>query len=66
MDWVQFFIFLIAVFGLFLWNRAESRSDSRHMDNKLEGQRNLMMAIYQESKDFHAQLLKLDERTKRI
>ena len=51
MDWTQFIIFFIGVFGLFLWNRAEGRSDARHMDNKLEGQRALLQAIWQESKD---------------
>jgi len=28
--------FFIGVFGLFIWNRSESRSDIRHMDNKLD------------------------------
>lgn len=54
MEWVQFIIFFIGVFGLFIWNRAESRADSRHMDAKLEGQRALLHAIWQESKDAQA------------
>ena len=51
MEWVQFVIFFIGVFGLFIWNRAEARSDARHMDAKLEGQRALLQAIWQESKE---------------
>ena len=46
MEWTQFVIFFIGVFGLFLWNRAESRADTRHMDTKLEPNRNLIIAIH--------------------
>lgn len=53
MHWIQFIIFFIGVFGLFIWNRAEGRADNRHMDSKLEGQRALLQAIWQESKDNH-------------
>jgi hypothetical protein len=62
MEWVQFIIFFIGVFGLFLWNRAEGRADNRHMDAKLEGQRNLMNAIHDEMKDFHKQLLEIQRK----
>jgi hypothetical protein len=72
MEWTQFIIFFVGVFGLFIWNRAEARADARHMDSKLEGQRDLMMAIRSESnasikaiqeemKDFHARLVKIEE-----
>jgi cell division protein FtsB len=71
MEWVQFIIFFIGVFGLFIWNRAEGRADARHMDAKLEGQRNLMNAIHQEiktiqleMKDFHNRLCLIEERRK--
>jgi hypothetical protein len=64
MEWMQFSIFFIGVFGLFVWNRAESRTDIRHMDIKLEGQRNLMNAIHDEMKDFHARLVKIEESKK--
>jgi hypothetical protein len=50
MEWVQFIIFFLGVFGLFIWNRAEGRADMRHMDTKLEGQRAMMQAIWTESK----------------
>jgi hypothetical protein len=50
---------------LFLWNRAESRADIRHMDAKLEATRELVRAIYDESKDFHARLCVIEERNKK-
>ena len=77
MEWVQFVIFFIGVFGLFIWNRAEARADNRHMDNKLEAQRNLILAVHsetatlikdlnekwmQETKDFHGRLVAIEER----
>lgn len=65
MEWVQFVIFFVGIFGLFLWNRTESRADIRHMDAKLEGQRNLMMAIHDEMKDFHSKLISLEERNRK-
>lgn len=64
MEWVQFCIFFIGVFGLFIWNRTESRADIRHMDIKLEGQRNLMNAIHDEMKDFHRQLIDIQNNKK--
>ena len=60
MEWTQFAIFFIGVFGLFIWNRAEARTDARHMDAKLEGQRNLMDSIHQEMKDFHCRLYSIE------
>ena len=60
MEWTQFIIFFLGVFGLFLWNRTESRTDIRHMDAKLEANRNLMMAIHDEMKDFHLRLLQIE------
>lgn len=76
MEWTQFIIFFIGVFGLFIWNRTESRADIRHMDAKLEGQRNLMNSIHKESndilkaiqeemKDFHGRLCEIEERRKK-
>ena len=37
---------VLAVFGLFAWNRAESRSDYRHHDA-------ILQSIQSEMKDFH-------------
>jgi hypothetical protein len=75
MEWVQFIIFFIGVFGLFIWNRAEARSDARHMDAKLESQRNftdaklesqrnLINAIHEEMRDFHTRLCIIEERNR--
>lgn len=53
------------VIPLFLWNRSESRADMRHMDAKLESTRELVRAIYDESKDFHNRLIAIEERAKK-
>lgn len=52
------------IIPLFLWNRAESRSDIRHMDNKLESTRELVRAIHDEMKDFHNRLCRIEESRK--
>lgn len=75
MDWIQFIIFSGGVFGCFFWNRSESRADIRHMDAKLESNRELtrvihedmkafQIALMQESKDFHGRLCGIEERNK--
>lgn len=48
------------VIPLFLWVRAESRADARHTDQKLESTRELVRAIYEESRSFHERLLKIE------
>jgi hypothetical protein len=65
MDWGQFAIFMVSTLGLFFWNRSESRADIRHMDAKLEATRELVRAIYDETKDFHARLCTIEERNKK-
>ena len=62
MLWEQFALFCAAMLGLFFWNRSESRADIRHMDLKLESTRELVRAIHDEMKDFHARLCTLEER----
>jgi hypothetical protein len=73
MEWVQFIIFFLGVFGLFLWNRTESRTDMRRMDDILKAQRDLIWeirveginfnhAIQNEMKDFHQQLLEIQKK----
>ena len=52
------------IIPLFLWNRSESRADIRQMDAKLDATRELVRAIYDESKDFHARLCAIEERMK--
>jgi len=53
------------IIPLFIWNRSESRADIRHMDTKLESTRELVRAIYDESKDFHSRLIAIEERSKK-
>ena len=76
MAWSQFIIFFISVFGLFIWNRTESRQDNRHMDAKLESNRNLSLQIHRENhdilnaikdemRDFHNRLCSIEERNKK-
>ena len=59
---MQFSVFLLSQVGLFLWNRAESRADIRHMDNKLDANRDLINAIHLEMKDFHSKLCIIEEK----
>ena len=68
MEWLQV---LLIVFGnaawimpMFFWLRAESRADTRHMDNKIDAIRELTHAIHLEMKDFHNRLLDI-ERNRR-
>ena len=49
------------ILPLFLWVRAEARADARHTDQKLESTRELVRAIYEESKDFHSRLCRIEE-----
>jgi len=65
MEWTQFAILLIYTFGLFLWNRSESRQDIRHMDAKLEATRVLVRDIYDELAKFHARLCVIEERNRK-
>lgn len=65
MDWAQFIIFAIGVFGLF-WsqksdiqqNRSEAAADRRDMLQ-------LMRDIQTEMKDFHGRLCAIEERNKK-
>jgi len=49
MEWTQFIIFFLGVFGLFIWNRTESRSDIRHMDMKIDAIRDLVYTVHKET-----------------
>lgn len=79
MEWLQFAIILVSFVGLFIWNRTESRADIRHMDTKLESNRNLSVEIHKENqelirmmhsetqelvKDFHGRLCSLEEKSR--
>jgi len=52
------------IIPLFLWNRSESRADIRHIDARLESTRELVRAIYDESKDFHTRLCDIERARK--
>ena len=58
MDWYQLGVFLISVFGLFIWNRSESRSDMRQVHS-------ILQSIQAEIKDFHGRLCAIEERNKK-
>jgi hypothetical protein len=56
---------LAVMFPLWFWNRAESRADMRHMDNRMDAVRELVHAIHLEMKDFHNRLFIIEERNKK-
>lgn len=52
MEWTQFIILIVAMGGMFYWNRTEARSDSRHFDNETKAIRREMIDVmrgFQES-----------------
>ena len=70
-------MFWITVAGLFLWNRAENRSDYKHtqsmldsqrsvLNSQLDAQRNILEEMRRESaketKEFHAKLCEIDSK----
>ena len=65
MDYTQFAVMLGSFVCLFIWNRTENRADMRHMDAKLESNRNLILAIHSEIKDFHGRLCAIEEKNKK-
>jgi hypothetical protein len=58
MDWTQVLTIVGSNMVLFLWSRAESRSDMRMMLSIIDG-------IRQEIKDFHGRLCSLEEKKKK-
>lgn len=54
MDWSQLLFLFFANAGMAIWFRAESRSDWRHMDAKID-------AIHEEMKQFHGRLCAIEE-----
>lgn len=59
MEWIQVITLFLANAGLILWMRAESRSDWRQMDAKLDEFKTEMRS---EMRDFHGRLCVLEER----
>lgn len=68
MEWVQFVIFCLGVGGLWFWQRTETRADIRHMDVKLDSNKDLIHSIHKETmdlmKDFHYRLLEIEKGRK--
>lgn len=66
METLEFFSLLAALIGMFFWNRSESRTDIRHIENILNSNRELIREIHneihQEMKDFHGRLCAIEER----
>lgn len=67
-SWMQISALFLANAGLIVWFRAESRSDWRHMDAKMESFRAetgiLIRAIQEEIKDFHRKLIEIEKDKK--
>lgn len=75
MEWVQFAIFLVAIVGLWFWQRTESRTDNRRNEEWIRCHRELIaeiqkegaewrMQMANESKDFHYRLLEIERSRK--
>jgi Flp pilus assembly protein TadB len=69
MEWTQFVILVLAMGGMFYWNRTEARADSRKadLDNK-ELRRELievMRSMDTEMRDFHGRLCAIEERARK-
>lgn len=73
MQWEQIAALILGnlaiILPLWLWSRAESRSDMRAMDAKLEAALQTMnanvQAIQAEMKDFHGRLCAIEERNRK-
>ena len=67
---IAVFTVLASNIVLFLWNRAEARTDARHFDLKLESNRKetleIINAIRQDIKEFHNRLCVIEERRNKI
>jgi len=79
MEWTQILVIILGnaawVLPMFFWNRAESRSDYRHMDNQMNAIRGLVDEIRKdgmrfreqwlaESKEFHNRLCEIERERK--
>lgn len=69
MQWLQVLSLFLANAGLIVWFRAESRSDWRHMDSKVDSYRQetqaMIDAIRQDMNDFHTRLCVIEERNRK-
>lgn len=70
MEWYHILAMILGNAGfiipLFLWNRAESRADYRHIEASTSAQiasvNAQIAAIHAEMKDFHGRLCAIEER----
>ena len=70
MDWTHVLGIILGnaawMMPLFLWNRSESRADARHYDAETKQLRreliDVVRAMQEESKDFHARLCVMEAR----
>jgi hypothetical protein len=66
MEWMQLISIFLANAGLIAWFRSESRSDWRHMDEKVEIIRSEMKDFREkwaeETREFRERLFSLEER----
>jgi len=49
------------IIPLFLWSRAESRADYRHLEESVNAN---LIAIREEIKDFHGRLCAIEEKSR--
>ena len=79
MDWLQVLVIVFGnlawIMPLFLWSRSESRADMRHVDAQLNAQRGMIDEMrresrefnerwFQETRDFHGRLERIDAEFK--
>jgi len=57
MDWIQILTILGTNLAMFMWARSEARQDQQEL-------RELIRAIQEEMKDFHARLCVIEEKRK--
>lgn len=70
---LELIVVLVTIAGLFIWNRTESRADSRHNEARIDAIRNLIDEIrkdgmrfreewLKETKEFHSRLCSIEEK----
>ena len=67
---VEILILLGAIVGLFIWNRSESRSDIRQMQDRMDANsrqiQELIRSIQMEIKDFHGRLCSIEGKGEKV
>lgn len=75
MDWIQFSLFAIAMFGMIGWQKKDSQKEYDRMECNLQAireevkenakeTRDLIFSIHAAMKDFHGRLCAIEERRK--